>query len=59
MNIFNKDQTAVSIDYKEFDASTLTVSTTQARTWLIVTAVVIPVAILICGTVVWVRRKRL
>ena len=59
MNIFNKDQTAVSIDYKEFDASTLTVSTAQARTWLIVTAVVIPVAILICGTVVWVRRKRL
>lgn len=59
LNIFNKDQAAVSIDYKEFDASTLTISTAQARTWLIITAVVIPVMIFICGTVVWIRRKRL
>ena len=59
LNIFNKDQQVVSIDYKEYDASALTVSTVQARGWLIGLSVVLPVLIFAMGLVVWIRRKRL
>jgi hypothetical protein len=46
-----------NIDYKSFDDNALTVSTAQSNTWTIMCVAVIPVAIGICGLVVYVRRR--
>ena len=47
-----------NIRYKSFDDTSLTdVSTAAANTWTILCVVVIPVAISICGLVVYVRRR--
>lgn len=47
-----------NIKYKSFDDTSLTdVSTAAANTWTILCVVVIPVAISICGLVVYVRRR--
>ena len=45
------------IDYKEFDYSSLTVSTTEASTWTIVCVVALPVVIAAAGVYVYVRRR--
>ncbi len=45
------------IDYKEFDYSSLTVSTAQANTWTIVGVVAIPVVMAALGIYVYVRRR--
>ena len=46
-----------NIDYKSFDDNALTVSTAQSNTWTIMCVAVIPMAIGICGVVVYVRRR--
>ena len=47
-----------NIDYKAFDDNALTdVSTAAANTWTILCVVAIPVAIALCGVVVYVRRR--
>lgn len=45
------------IDYKEFDYSSLTVSTSQASAWTVACVVVIPVVIAALGVYVYIRRR--
>ena len=45
------------IDYKEFDSSALTVSTSAASAWTIVCVVVIPILVAGFGVYVYIRRR--
>ena len=59
MNAFNRDMVPIDISYKYFDDNSISISTTQANTWLIALSIVIPAAVLITGSVVWIRRRHL
>ena len=48
----------ISIDAKSVDAEYLTVTAMQANIWLIVTVILIPLAILVLGFVIWLRRRK-
>lgn len=45
------------ISYKSFDANALSVTTSQTNTWMIVCVGLIPLALIVAGTVVWIRRR--
>lgn len=45
------------ISYKAFDDNALSVTTAQTNAWMIACVAVIPMAFIVAGTVVWVRRR--
>ncbi len=58
MKNFGKKTVPVDIDFKVFDDTMLDITTSQAKGWTIVLTAVIPTAVLACGLVVFIRRRR-
>ncbi|MBO4228767.1 MAG: Gldg family protein [Clostridia bacterium] len=57
--LFGIDNVPIDIDFKVFDDIGLSISTEQADGWTVFLCAVVPVAMLILGTVVFIRRKHL
>ena len=49
---------SISIPVKEIESSTLSLTEAQGNIWTIMFAVILPLAIVVCGFVVWYRRRR-
>ena len=59
MRAFGKDTVPVDIDFKVLDDIGLSISTEQANGWTVALVAVVPIVMLVLGTVVYVRRKHL
>jgi hypothetical protein len=59
MNAFGKDNVPIDIDFKVLDDIGLSISTEQANGWTIAIVAIVPIAMLIWGTYVYIRRKHL
>lgn len=59
MREFGKDTVPLDIDFKVLDDVGLTISTQQANGWTVAIIAVVPIAMLIMGTYVYIRRKHL
>ena len=59
MNAFGKDNVPINIDFKVLDDIGLSISTEQANGWTIAIVAIVPIAMLIWGTYVYIRRKHL
>ncbi len=59
MREFGKDTVPLDLDFKVLDDMGLSISTKQATAWTVVIAGVVPVIMLVMGTVVYIRRKHL
>lgn len=55
-NVNAQDQT-ISILSKSMDTTVLTLSTSQQRTLGLIFVILVPVAVLVCGIVVWLRKR--
>ncbi|MGN1096024.1 MAG: hypothetical protein ACI4QR_06515, partial [Eubacteriales bacterium] len=55
--MWSGNMTFENIKYKAFDDNSLSVTTAQTNAWTIACVGVIPVAFVIAGTVVWIRRR--
>ena len=56
---FGKDNVPIDIDFKVLDDVGLSISTEQANGWTVALVTVVPVIMLVLGTIVYVRRKHL
>lgn len=59
MREFGKDTVPLDLDFKVLDDMGLSISTKEASVWTVVIAGVVPVIMLVMGTVVYIRRKHL
>ncbi|MBQ7500697.1 MAG: hypothetical protein IJT91_07360, partial [Clostridia bacterium] len=55
--VFGKEQMPVDLDFKVFDDNSIDVTISEAMTWTVFFAGVIPVIILAAGIIVYIRRK--
>lgn len=58
LNWMCEHESKISIDAKSLDVEYNTISDAAANTWTAITTVIIPVAIIIIGLTVWIRRKK-
>jgi ABC-type uncharacterized transport system involved in gliding motility auxiliary subunit len=59
LNYITEDSEAVVIDAINYESTTLTILGSQMTAIFWVTVIIIPLAILILGVVVWIRRRHL
>ena len=59
MSAFGKDNVPIDIDFKVLDDIGLSISTEQANGWTVAIVAIVPIAMLIWGTYVYIRRKHL
>lgn len=59
MKAMGREKVPLNIDFRLFEDKSLDITSVQANTWTVVYTAVIPVIVLICGTVVWIRRRHL
>lgn len=52
-----KERILSDIPYKEFDDTTVTITTAQANAWTVVLTAAMPAVVAVCGVVMYVRRK--
>ena len=57
MRSLGKERILNDLDYKAFDKTEVSVTTSQANGWTVALTAVLPVAVIVCGVVVTVRRK--
>ena len=56
---FGRDTVPIDLDFKVLDDMGLSISTKEATAWTVVVACIVPVIMLVMGTVVYIRRKHL
>lgn len=49
---------SIAVDAKSYAMSYLQITSADVNRWMVITVVIVPVAILACGFVVWFRRRR-
>ncbi len=59
MKAMGKEQVPIDIDFKVFEDNSLDITTTEANNWTVFLIVFAPIVVLICGVVVFFRRKHL
>jgi ABC-2 type transport system permease protein len=59
MKAMGREKVPLNIDFRLFEDKSLDITVTQANAWTVVYTAVIPAIVLICGIVVWVRRRHL
>lgn len=57
MRITGRERVLADIEPKVLDDTSIDITTAQANNWTVALATVLPVVIIACGAVVWVRRK--
>lgn len=57
INDVNAQDQTISIVSKSMDTTALTLSTSQQRTLGLIFVILVPVAVLVCGIVVWLRKR--
>ncbi len=57
INNVNAQDQSISIVSKSMDTTVLTLSTSQQRTLGLIFVILVPIAVLVCGIVVWLRKR--
>ena len=59
MRMMGREKVPANIDFRMFEDASLDITNAQATTWTIVFCAAIPSVVLVCGIVVWLKRKHL
>ncbi|MHB1154211.1 MAG: Gldg family protein [Eubacteriales bacterium] len=59
MKAMGREKVPLNIDFRLFENKSLDITAAQANAWTIVYTAVIPVIVLVCGSVVWFKRRHL
>ena len=59
MRAMGREKVPAEIDFRVFEDETLDVTQQQATTWTVILTALIPSIVLVCGVVMFVKRKNL
>ena len=59
MKALGREKVPVDLDFKTFDDNSLDITTAESTRWTIIYTLLLPVAVAICGIVVFVMRRHL
>jgi len=59
MRAMGREKVPADIDFRVFEDETLDITQQQATTWTVILTALLPSVVLVCGVVMFVKRKNL